>query len=321
MEKMEMKFPKPKNRSPRVSKVVPVPSRDTAVSGRLWPYLARLALLLVASFILSVLGIRYPALCKPQQGPCDPGYGGKFLGSEYDSESDTTTFYYRVTQGSGHAISHWMIVLPSCIECSEIVSTSPEDGVCGVDGSTGKYGIKWDHGFSGNSQDFSITLRGYRTEVRPLDTDDVGILVKYSNKYCITRATIPSCESSTPPSPSVSVQLSIFDSSIDQPDIRLGYVSLGTLTVTVTAEVNYEILIFYDSIPVLTDDPLIYLYGNVWHQITKTSSALHGFSGTPPGETRSYNVRVDLSKLGSRDWDVGDTIKFTIHVIVNPSSP
>ena len=317
MKKREMGFPKPRCRSSRGSKVVPVPSRDTAVSRRLWPYLARLALLLVASFILSVLSIRYPALCKPQQGPCDPGYGGVFLGSEYDSESDTTTFYYRVTQGSGNAISHWMIVLPSCIECSEIVSTSPEDGVCGVDGSTGKYGIKWDHGFSGDSQDFSITLNGYRTEEEPGPNE--GILVKYGSKYCITPVKVPSCESSTPLS--VSVQLSISDSSIDQPDIRLGYVSLGTLTVTVTAGVNYDISIYYDSIPILTDDPLIYLFDNVWHRIRKTSDALHGFSGTPPGETRSYNVRVDLSKLGNRDWDAGDTIDFTIHVVVNPSSP
>ena len=320
MKKREMGFPKPRCRSSRGSKVVPVPSRDTAVSRRLWPYLARLALLLMASFILSVLSIRYPALCKPQQGPCDPGYGGEFVRSEYDPESGTTTFYYRVTQGSGNAISHWMIVLPSCIECSEIVDVSPEGGVCGSDGSTGKYGIKWDHGFSGDSQEFSITLSGYRTEEEPGPNE--GILVKYGNKYCITPVKIPSCDPSTPPTPlSVSVQLSISDSSVDQPDIGLGYVNLGTLTVTVTAKVNYAISIYYNSVPVLTDDPLFYLYDDVWHQIRKTSIALYGFSGTPPGETRSYNLRVALSKLGNRDWDAGDTIDFTIHVMVNPSSP
>ena len=137
-----------------------------------------------------------------------------------------------------------------------------------------------------------------------------------------------------PPQLEVSVS-GLKNLTIDQPSIGywsstgnfsplIGDPSDGSgLTVSVQATSTYSIYISYSysihpagSLP-SPEEPLSYEYpAGTWYTIPKypTMATLHGFSGTAGTETHVYPVAVDLTKLGDRT--AGDTITFTIHVMV-----
>jgi len=108
----------------------------------------------------------------------------------------------------------------------------------------------------------------------------------------------------------------------------LQYVSLGTLSVTVHATVNYQLKIYYEvspsPSPAFTGDPLSFEYPtNTWTTIPAWPAMvpLPGFPGTPTGlagETHTYPVRVDLAALGDRA--AGEVFTFTVHVLISESS-
>ena len=105
--------------------------------------------------------------------------------------------------------------------------------------------------------------------------------------------------------------------------------SLGDLTVSVTATVNYQLWIYYtlptEPSPSFLDDPLSFedLNGG-WTTIPRCPTEeecpskvqLPDFTGapTPTGEeTHTYPVCVDLTLLGDRK--AGESFTFTVHVM------
>jgi len=103
--------------------------------------------------------------------------------------------------------------------------------------------------------------------------------------------------------------------------------SLGTLTVTVKASVDYEITAYYTVTPTPTPafdgDPLRFEYpSGTWTVLPKWPGSVdlldYGFNGianTPSGETFEYPVQIDLLKLGDREG--AETFTFTIHVVLS----
>ena len=131
--------------------------------------------------------------------------------------------------------------------------------------------------------------------------------------------------------PEVTVTVSgLSDLSVDQKFISQGkqYGSLGTLSVSITANVSYSASVYYTytilsgSTSPFTGDPLsLKANSGIWYTIPEHPSfmILPDFSGNPGTESHNYPVRVDLSLLGDRD--AGDVIQFTVYVTVSASSP
>ncbi|MFC2079332.1 PKD domain-containing protein [Candidatus Bipolaricaulota bacterium] len=95
--------------------------------------------------------------------------------------------------------------------------------------------------------------------------------------------------------------------------------SLGELLVSVVANVNYEVHVYYtvnpSPSPGFLGDPLVFEYPNgVWTTILSWPSmaALPGLSGTQVG---IYPIGVDLPLLGDRS--AGTVFQFTVHVVVS----
>jgi hypothetical protein len=93
----------------------------------------------------------------------------EFLGRVVETNGSTTTTYsYRVTNGLGRALSHWVVELCESLEVvgwtpdvgEPIGSTAVVDVSVGFDPTTGIWGIKWDLNGNLGSGVFSFTLEG-----------------------------------------------------------------------------------------------------------------------------------------------------------------
>ena len=89
-----------------------------------------------------------------------------YNGSTYDSNADTTTFSYTLCyDGNPPGLSHFTLGVAVCDPELEVVASDPPGaGQPAVDGSTGLYGVKWDFGFDGLCEDYSVTFAGSHAE-------------------------------------------------------------------------------------------------------------------------------------------------------------
>lgn len=116
-----------------------------------------------------------------------------YLGRTYDSDAQTTTFSYQLSQNGGQDLSHFVVGFP--LACKEdlkllVISGSPAGYVIGQDPPTGLWGIKWNTpgGLSPNPTTFSFTFEGNVKE------GDVQAATKagQTNQYFDTKG--PSCD-------------------------------------------------------------------------------------------------------------------------------
>lgn len=249
-----------------------------------------------------------------------------FTGKTYDSNLDRSTWSYTVTSIGSPAISHWVLGL--CLPDHVVTAASPNNWSI-VD--PGKFtlvsGIKWDQGFDTETTiDFWVTLAG------DWEVAEVNAGIKAGSLVFTGMIDGPSC---TPSTLDLTVS-GLTDLTITQPDLKQWFgggtcQSLGTLTVTVEASVNYKITACYTvttSTPPFDDDPLRFEHppgGGTWTVLPEWSGPESGvnlldfgFSGspnTPGGETVYYPVQIDLKELGDREG--GETFTFTIHVVLS----
>lgn len=94
----------------------------------------------------------------------DVGWSVSYVGSSYDSVSDTTIFTYQVTTESWEKdLSHWVLAIYS----DEVPIASGNETSFGLDPTTGIYGTKWDGGqLSGTTEQYTITVKGNVGEVQ-----------------------------------------------------------------------------------------------------------------------------------------------------------
>lgn len=244
-----------------------------------------------------------------------------FNGKTYDPVLDRSTWSYTVTSMESPAISHWILGL--CLPDHVVTAASPSNwSIADPDKFTGVSGIKWDQGFDTETTiDFSVTLDG-DWEVEP-----VNVGIKAGQLVFTGKIDGPSC---TPVTLDLTVS-GLTDLTITQPKLSLWFggthQSLGTLTVTVEASLDYETTAYYTVTPTPTPafdgDPLRFEYpasGGTWTVLPEWPGSvdLPGFSGSPnspSGETINYPVQINLLKLGDREG--GETFTFTIHVVLS----
>ena len=244
-----------------------------------------------------------------------------FNGKTYDPALDRSTWSYTVTSSGSPAISHWILGL--CLPDHVVTAASPSNwSIVDPDKFTGVSGIKWDQGFDTETTiDFLVTLVG-DWEVEPVNAG-----IKAGQLVFTGTIDGPSC---TPVTLDLTVD-GLTDLTITQPKLEQWFggthQSLGTLTVTVKASVDYEITAYYTVTPTPTPafdgDPLRFEYPSVtWTVLPKWPGSVdlldYGFNGianTPSGETFEYPVQIDLLKLGDREG--AETFTFTIHVVLS----
>ena len=242
-----------------------------------------------------------------------------FHGREYHPSTDTSTWYYSVGSGCRPEIKHWVLAL--CPD-HNIVDAVPDRWSVGTDRDTRIYGIKWSLRFGcDETKYFQVTLTGNWV------VGDVEVGIKAGKHDVYTGHILgPSCIPYR-----LEVEVSGLTSlTVDQPFLAQAnrYASLGTLSVTVHATVNYQLKIYYEvspsPSPAFTGDPLSFEYPtDTWTTIPAwpLMVPLPGFPGTPTGpagETHTYPVRVDLAALGDRA--AGEVFTFTVHVLISESS-
>lgn len=243
----------------------------------------------------------------------------RFHGRSYDPSTDRSTWYYSVKSGCRPSIRHWVLAL--CPD-HNVVDADPDPWRVGKDSSTGIYGIKWSLRFyCSETKYFWVTLEGNWV----VGDVEVGIRAGRSSVYT-GHILGPSC---TPYQLEVDVS-GLANLTINQPFLAQAsrYASLGTLSVTVHATVNYQLKIYYEVSPIpspaFTGDPLSFEYPtDTWTTIPASPAmvSLPGFPGTPTGpagETHNYPVRVDLAALGDRT--ASEVFTFTVHVLISESS-
>jgi len=246
-----------------------------------------------------------------------------FNGKTYDPALDRSTWSYTVTSVGSPAISHWILGL--CLPDHVVTAASPTNWIIvDPDKFTGVSGIKWDQGFDTETTiDFSVTLVG------DWDVEPVDVGIKAGQLTYTGTIDGPSC---TPVTLDLTVS-GLTDLTITQPKLEQWfgetYQSLGTLTVTVAASLDYEITAYYTvtptPTPAFTGDPLRFEYpagSGTWTVLPEWPGSvdllLYGFSGsanTPSGETIHYPVQISLLRLGDREG--GETFTFTIHVVLS----
>ena len=96
------------------------------------------------------------------------GYDITYLGSQYDSGNNETSFCYLVAgTGVWPTFSYWVIGLPSCVTRDDVVAYQPVEGCsfADPDSTTGVRGLKHASALSPNeSRVYCFTLQGYYEE-------------------------------------------------------------------------------------------------------------------------------------------------------------
>jgi len=130
----------------------------------------------------------------------EDGNGCFTIESEASYDGTNTTFWFKICDLDGSdcaGLSHWVYGTETsaefCIDASDIVSISPGYSSIGYDGSTGKYGIKWESSLPGDGEckEFTIVLKGCR--VGDSGGDYMAIL-KYGNFYTTFDVCGPTCD-------------------------------------------------------------------------------------------------------------------------------
>ncbi|MGB9902282.1 MSCRAMM family protein, partial [Methanothrix sp.] len=107
--------------------------------------------------------------------------------SGYNPSTGRTRFTYSVCARCDPDISHWVLVLPSCVKASDIVAASHSYSV-GTDPTTGASGIKFDIGVKkGECKEFWFELSGQ------WPSDSTNAFVKAGKLVCGVTTTGPKC--------------------------------------------------------------------------------------------------------------------------------
>jgi len=116
--------------------------------------------------------------------------------TSYDGGKNQTTFHIEICDiddgSSCSGLSHWVLETDaSCISSSDIVSATPAYTSIGSDGSTGRYGIKWENGLPGTGEckEFKIVLEGCRVD----ELNKYEAILKYGTTVSIFDVCGPTC--------------------------------------------------------------------------------------------------------------------------------
>jgi hypothetical protein len=116
------------------------------------------------------------------------GYTIELTSVEYANGNTTFTYQVKGDGSAQFALSHWVVEFcPG--NCDYIVSAGPGTVSCGLDPTTGTYGLKFDTGLAADAnQTYSITLKGY------WETDDTKAVIKAGQNEIFCDITGPACE-------------------------------------------------------------------------------------------------------------------------------
>ena len=277
-----------------------------------------LAGLLLAASVGALADYEYTGSCtSPHDEVTLDDHVVRFCGRTYDAGADESTWYYSVTSGYSPELSHWILAL--CVEHT-VVDAGPGTIELGKDKTTQITGIKWDNGMSGGETRLHwFTLSGN------WEVEEVEVGVKAGGNTPIGLILGPSCTPYTPPVLEVTVS-GLTDLTITQTLIGIWASnpaqlrqSLGDLSVSVVATVNYETHIWYSvspaPSPAFDSDPLEFEYPTGTFTTLPswpTMAPLPGLNGT---DSELYPITVDLVRLGNRS--AGESFTFTVHVLVS----